>query len=83
MMGRADGTASGQENAVGTTPTYADLDWTGLDFSAAQYEQVTGFDRAAWATELGLHTELFQQLAHHLPAEMNSTKARIEERLAV
>jgi len=83
MMGRADGTASGQENAVGTTPTYADLDWTGLDFSAAQYEQVTGFDRAAWATELGLHTELFQQLAHHLPAEMSSTKARIEERLAV
>ena len=82
MMGRIDGTTQGSENAFGTTPRFGDLDWTGLDFSAAQYDQVTHFDTAAWKTELGLHAELFQQLAHHLPAEMTATKAAIEQRLA-
>jgi phosphoenolpyruvate carboxykinase (GTP) len=31
---------------------------------------------------LGLHEALFQQLAHHLPAELPATKAAIAERLA-
>jgi phosphoenolpyruvate carboxykinase (GTP) len=82
MIGRIDGAAQGSENAFGTTPRYADLNWSGLAFSPAQYEQVTSIDAAAWKTELGLHAELFEQLAYHLPAEMGATKARIEQRLA-
>jgi phosphoenolpyruvate carboxykinase (GTP) len=82
MMGRIDGNSEGAENAFGITPRYGDLDWTGLNFNTAQYDQVTSFDTAAWKTELGLHAELFQQLAHHLPAELTATKALIEQRLA-
>jgi phosphoenolpyruvate carboxykinase (GTP) len=58
------------------------MNWSGLDFSAAQFEQVTSLDADAWRSELGLHGELFEQLAYHLPAEMTATKARIEQRLA-
>jgi len=29
-----------------------------------------------------LHTELFKQLAYHLPAQLESTKAQLEQRLA-
>ncbi len=82
MVGRIDGTAQGRENAFGTTPRYDDLNWTGLNFSHAQFDQVTSIDVAAWKTELGLHAELFQRLAHHLPPEMNAIKAMIEKRLA-
>ncbi|MES2226890.1 MAG: phosphoenolpyruvate carboxykinase (GTP) [Pseudomonadota bacterium] len=82
MVGRIDGTAQGRENAFGTTPRYDDLNWTGLNFSHAQFDQVTSIDVAAWKTELGLHAELFQRLAYHLPPEMNATKAMIEKRLA-
>lgn len=82
MMGRIDGAAQGGENAFGTTPRYGDLDWTGLDFTTEQFDHVTRFDRAEWTTELGLHAELFQQLAHRLPVEMTATKAKIEARLA-
>ncbi len=82
MIGRIEGTAQGRENAFGTTPRYADLNWAGLNFTPAQFEQVTSLDAKAWKTELGLHAELFQQLAHHLPAEMNATKTTIETRLA-
>jgi phosphoenolpyruvate carboxykinase (GTP) len=82
MIGRIEGTAGGSENAFGTTPRYGDLNWNGLNFSAAQFDQVISIDPAAWRAELQLHGELFEQLAYHLPAEMSATKARIEARLA-
>ena len=44
---------------------------------------MTSLDKDAWKTELGLHEELFEQLAHHLPAEIRSTKARIAARLGL
>ncbi|MEO7009387.1 MAG: phosphoenolpyruvate carboxykinase domain-containing protein, partial [Caldimonas sp.] len=81
VVERVDGTAQGSENAFGTTPRYADLNWSGLDFSAAQYDLVTSIDKAAWVTELGLHEQWFQKLAYHLPAEITATKANIEARL--
>ncbi len=43
---------------------------------------MTHIDKAAWTQELALHGELFQQLKHHLPRELEETKARIEQRLA-
>ena len=82
MLERVEGTAQGGENLFGVTPRYEDLSWQGLDFSAAQYRVVTHIDSAAWKTELGLHAELFKQLAYHLPAELTATKAMIEGRLA-
>ena len=82
MLERVEGTAQGVENLFGVTPRYEDLSWQGLDFSAAQYQIVTRIDSAAWETELGLHAELFQQLAYHLPSELTATKSKIEARLA-
>jgi phosphoenolpyruvate carboxykinase (GTP) len=64
------------------SPRYEDLNWTGLDFSAEQFDTVTSIDKAAWQAELKLHAELFEQLAHHLPKELPETKAAIEQRLA-
>ena len=82
VIERIEGTAHGTETAFGTTPDHADLNWNGLDFSAAKYQQVTSLDAAAWKAELALHDELFKQLAHHLPAEMTATKAKMEARFS-
>jgi phosphoenolpyruvate carboxykinase (GTP) len=82
IVDRVGGRAGGVETPIGIAPRYEDLEWKGLDFSRAQYEQVAGIDRDAWKTELGLHEVLFRQLAYHLPAEIAATKARIESRLA-
>jgi phosphoenolpyruvate carboxykinase (GTP) len=82
MVERVQGHAQGEEHAFGVTPRFGDLNWTGLDFSHAAYEQLTHTQAAQWTTELGLHSELFRQLAHHLPPEMPAVKARIERRLA-
>ena len=82
ILERADGKGHGEENLFGVTPRYEDITWTGLDFTKAQFEQVTNIDKAAWRAELDLHAELFQQLAYHLPAELTATKAKLEQRLA-
>ena len=82
MLDRVEGKGQGEEHAFGVTPRYQDINWQGLDFSQEQFNITTHIDKAAWAVEMGLHEELFAQLAYHLPAELPATKARIEARLA-
>jgi len=82
MIDRIEGQATGTEHVFGVSPAYEELTWTGLNFSAEQFKTVTHIDKAAWQQELKLHAELFEQLAHHLPAELTATKAQIEQRLA-
>ena len=82
MIDRIEGKANGRENVFGVSPGYEDLNWTGLDFTTAQFHKVTSIDKAAWVKELELHAELFEQLSYHLPAELAETKARIERQLA-
>jgi len=82
MLDRIEGQGGGQEHVFGVTPGYGDLNWTGLDFTPAQFDTVTRIDAAEWRAELALHEQLFTQLAHHLPAALPAVKARIEARLA-
>ena len=82
MIGRIEGTAGGADNVFGTSPRYEDLRWDGMAFTREQFASVIGIDKAAWQQELVLHTELFKQLEHKLPAELPATQAQIEKRLA-
>jgi phosphoenolpyruvate carboxykinase (GTP) len=81
MLDRVEGHGPGVENAFGVSPRYQDLCWTGLDFSAEQFAEVSNVDPAAWRAELALHEDLFAQLAYHLPRQLLETKRKIEQRL--
>ena len=81
MIDRIEGSAKGAENVFGISPGYEELNWNGLSFTPSQFQTVTHIDKAAWQTELGLHEELFEQLAHRLPPELPATKAAIAQRL--
>ncbi|WP_066416058.1 phosphoenolpyruvate carboxykinase (GTP) [Bordetella ansorpii] len=82
ILGRLEGKAGGAEQLFGVSPTYGDIDWTGLDFSQEKFQQVISVDLPSWKEELSLHDELFQQLKQGLPADLPKTKAEIEGRLA-
>jgi phosphoenolpyruvate carboxykinase (GTP) len=82
IIDRIEGKAKGSENGFGVSPTYEEIVWTGLNFTAAQFNTVTSLDKAAWKQEIALHSELFGQLAYHLPKELTETKALLEKRLA-
>ncbi len=82
MIDRIEGQAAGKDHVFGVSPAYEELNWTGLEFSPEQFQSVTSIDKAAWQAELKLHEDLFKQLQHHLPKELEATKAAIEQRLA-
>ena len=82
MIDRMEGSAKGVDQPFGISPTYEELNWTGLNFSKDQFNTVTSFDKAAWTAELKLHTELFTQLKHHLPKELEETRVKLQNRLA-
>jgi phosphoenolpyruvate carboxykinase (GTP) len=81
MIDRLEGQAQGAENVFGVSPTFDEINWTGLNFTADQFKTVTSIDKAAWVDELKLHEELFTQLAYHLPVEMTATKVALAARL--
>ncbi|WP_313311023.1 phosphoenolpyruvate carboxykinase (GTP) [Pulveribacter sp.] len=82
MIDRIEGQAAGQETPFGIAPQYAEINWQGLDFTPAQFDSVTGVDRAAWAEELQSHAEHFDKLAQRLPEALRTTQAELRERLA-
>ena len=82
MIDRIEGKAQGKEHAFGVSPTFDEINWEGLSFTAEQFDAVSDIDRAAWLKELELHAALFEQLSYNLPQVLRDTKARMEQRLA-
>ncbi len=86
MLQRIEGQAKGVEHVFGVTPSYDDIDWTGLAFTQEQYLKIASIDATAWKDEFALHAELFDKLNHGLPPALAKTKgaleARLQERLA-
>ena len=81
MIDRLEGKAKGRENIFGISPNYDEINWTGLNYSDTQFQQVMHIDPMAWREELKLHEALFAQLAYHLPAELPATQAAMASRL--
>ncbi|MCX5542892.1 phosphoenolpyruvate carboxykinase (GTP) [Paraburkholderia sp. CNPSo 3076] len=81
MVRRIEGKAAGDEHAFGVSPRYGDLEWSGLNFTQEQFEQVISVDADAWRAELALHAELFDKLAHGLPQVLKDARKALETRL--
>ena len=82
IIDRVENTTPGQEHFYGISPDFNELQWTGLNFTAEQFEVVTGMDKAAWTEELALHDALFEQLNLRLPQVLLETRKQIAEKLA-
>jgi phosphoenolpyruvate carboxykinase (GTP) len=83
IVDRIDGrSVDGAEHLFGITPRYDDVQWTGLDFSREQYEQITSIRADDWRKELASHGQLFEKLRSRLPDELERTRAELDKRLA-
>lgn len=70
IVDRARGRAAATESPIGWMPSHESIDWTGLDFPKATFEELQRVDRHAWRNEIIGHEELFIDLHAHLPPEM-------------
>ena len=82
MVERLEDRVGGDEHLFGVSPRYEQIDWSGLDFSRAQYDRVTRIDAAEWQAEVALHGQLFDQLAHGLPPALGDIRRRLAARLS-
>jgi phosphoenolpyruvate carboxykinase (GTP) len=82
IVGRLEGTASGIESPIGTIPTYADMDFTGLDYSATQFAEVMALDQEKWKHEISTSSEFFAKFEGRAPKEFSTIQAGIMERFA-
>ncbi|TAM03322.1 MAG: phosphoenolpyruvate carboxykinase (GTP) [Paraburkholderia sp.] len=78
MVCRIEGEAGGGTHAFGISPRYEDIDWSGLDFTPAQFDQVISVEADAWRAELDLHSDLFKKLSHGLPEALQSMREKLE-----
>lgn len=69
VVDRAHGRALAKETPIGWMPHYEDIEWSGLDFPKAKFEELQAFDRHAWRHEVLGHEELFLDLHDRLPPE--------------
>ena len=70
IVDRVRGRAVAKETPLGWQPHYDDMDWEGIDFPKAAFEEIQQVDEVAWRTEVIGHEELFIQLHDHLPKEL-------------
>jgi phosphoenolpyruvate carboxykinase (GTP) len=66
----------------GLSPSYSDINWSGLEFTPAQFDSVMDINKADWQAELRLHDELFTTLANGLPNELVAVKKQLQAALA-
>jgi phosphoenolpyruvate carboxykinase (GTP) len=70
IVERVQGHTHGRETVIGWVPRYEDIDWSGLKFERAAFDELMEVDRAAWRKEVMDHEGLFIDLHDHLPPEM-------------
>ncbi len=83
IVRRLEGTGGGVSHALGVSPRFDDLDWTGLELSAETFGRLVSLDKSAWTAELAAHDLLFDQLGARVPARLRSLRAELGAALGV
>jgi len=76
------GRTQGIESPLGRMPQYKDIDWTGLEFTQKQFEDVMNIDAELWKKEIQLHEELFLSLQDKLPKELSSICKQLSAKIS-
>ena len=70
IIDRVHGRAHAVESPLGYMPTYADIDWEGLDITREQFNELMTIDKAAWKQEILSQEQLMVLLSERLPQEI-------------
>jgi phosphoenolpyruvate carboxykinase (GTP) len=80
IIERCEGKIGGRQTVLGTIPNYEDIDWTGTNFSAEEFANVTSLDKQAWLSELEGVKEWFGKMGPKLPAKLTAIRDDFESK---
>lgn len=69
MFERVTGTGHAQQNPLGLAPSYGELEWSGMQMTETQFQNLMSLDPEQWQMELASHKEFFAQFGRRLPKE--------------
>jgi len=81
IVERSTGKGRAHEGPLGWIPNKADLDWSGMDFSEADWNELMYTDKESLRMQTLRHEELFLQLSEFLPKEMLFERELLVSRL--
>ena len=81
IVERAQGRAGAVETACGFMPRYEDLNFNGLNFSRADFKQLTTIDPERLLQEAQTHDQLLTPLLDRLPSELAQQRDLLRDRL--
>jgi len=70
IFDRVRGQGRGHESSLGWVPRYHELNWEGLDFTEAQFDELMSVSREEFRQELLSEADLYLRLYDHLPKEL-------------
>jgi phosphoenolpyruvate carboxykinase (GTP) len=70
IIQRCEGKVGAKETVLGWMPNYQDMDWSGLEFSKAEFDAVTNIDVEVWKNELAGVKEWFDKMGDKMPAKL-------------
>ncbi len=73
----------GTRHALGLSPKFEDLDWSGLEsYSRVSFAKLNGLDALAWIEELKGHREFLGRFGERLPTELMGYHESLGRRLS-
>jgi phosphoenolpyruvate carboxykinase (GTP) len=81
IVGRLEGTADGEETAIGTVPRPEDLELDGLDTPADRIAQALAVQTSQWQAESKGIGSYFEEFGDHLPPALIEELDALERRL--
>ncbi len=81
IVNRVKGRAGAVESPYGWVPRYADLNWKGLEFPKAKYDEIVKVDREKGLAEAADQVAHFAQFGDKLPKEMELERQLLVARL--
>lgn len=79
---RVHGKTGGQTQALGTAPSFEDLEWTGLEsYSVSDFAELNQLDRIAWAEELTSHRDFLSRFGERLPTDLMAQHEDLQKRI--
>ncbi len=81
VVDRVNGRGYGVESPMGWMPRYEDIDWRGLEYDRATFQDLMAVGRDAGTEEAHLHEELFDRFFDRIPKEFVYHRELLRSRL--